>query len=444
MARPPSSLPQDLEALLRSRGPLSGQEIASALEISQPTLSRHLRGISAVARIDTGRPPLYALTREFRGLGSTIPLFKIDNTGKSISIGSLTPIHPRGFIFHGAGRQAVHAGVPYFLSDNRPQGFLGKSFVTRNRDLNLPPRIQDWGDDDIMEAVCRRGDDCTGNVLAGRESFERFQRTRLEPQKHPRHEDLHGLYIQAANQSLWQGHPGSSVAGEQPKFSCSYKAGGHVTHVLVKFSPRLDSPVNQRWGDLLISEHIALTVLGENGIASGKSRILKEDDRIFLEIERFDRVGEQGRIGLISLEALDDELWGRRDSWFAASFRMQRSRLIHENDARRIRLASAFGDLMGNTDQHFGNLSLYFDPPGKVLGLAPAYDILPMLYAPVNNELVRRDFRVASPNADDVAAWENALPLAREFWRRLSENAMVSESFRIIAAENCRLLRETG
>lgn len=46
--------------------------------------------------------------------------------------------------------------------------------------------------------------------------------------------------------------------------------------------------------------------------------------------------------------------------------------------------------LIANTDRHYGNISLLLD--GDDWALAPAYDMLPMLYAPVGGELVARSF----------------------------------------------------
>ncbi len=42
----------------------------------------------------------------------------------------------------------------------------------------------------------------------------------------------------------------------------------------------------------------------------------------------------------------------------------------------------AFGMLIGNTDMHHGNLSFIISLHGRPYALAPAYDILPMGFAP--------------------------------------------------------------
>lgn len=52
--------------------------------------------------------------------------------------------------------------------------------------------------------------------------------------------------------------PCSSAGGEQPKF-CTFTERGHV---LVKFSAPNDTPISERWRDLLFAEHLALKVLG--------------------------------------------------------------------------------------------------------------------------------------------------------------------------------------
>ena len=56
-------------------------------------------------------------------------------------------------------------------------------------------------------------------------------------------------------------------------------------------------------------------------------------------------------------------------------------RLLSAEDAERIALLEAFAMLIANTDRHFGNVTL-FDRYEGPFELAPAYDLLPMLFAP--------------------------------------------------------------
>jgi hypothetical protein len=224
---------------------------------------------------------------------------------------------------------------------------------------------------------------------------------------------------------------GSSAGGEQPKF-CTITAGRPV---LVKFSPAGDAPTDQRTRDLLVCEHLALQTLLDAGISAAKTQIFTGAGRVFLEAERFDRT-EFGRVGMVSLMVYDAEYVGAMDNWAATANRMQDRQLLRTDDARTLRLLEAYGVLIANTDRHYGNISLLLQDDDWIL--APAYDMLPMLYAPVGGELVPRDFaqRPLQPTAATLPEWAQATALARTFWTAAAGDARVSEGFRRIAAEN--------
>ncbi|HEY8907410.1 MAG TPA: HipA domain-containing protein, partial [Rhodoferax sp.] len=240
---------------------------------------------------------------------------------------------------------------------------------------------------------------------------------------------------------------GSSAGGEQPKF-CTLTAGRVV---LVKFSPAGDSLVDQRSRDLLVCEHLALQTLAQAGLPAAHTQVFTLAGRVFLESERFDRVvpmprpggsgqpgGQIGRIGMVSLQVYDAEYVGEMDNWAATAQRMLARGLLTAQDARTLCLLEAYGVLIANTDRHYGNISLLRQDDRWVL--SPAYDMLPMLYAPVGGELVPRKFaeRPLQPTAATLPQWEHARVLALVFWRSVSADLRVSEEFRAIAAENAR------
>ena len=75
----------------------------------------------------------------------------------------------------------------------------------------------DWNNDDILEALARRGEDLIGNILVGAESFERYQtlrHSRLETIPADRPKDHYVLHAQAAVDGQTAG---SSAGGEHPK-----------------------------------------------------------------------------------------------------------------------------------------------------------------------------------------------------------------------------------
>jgi hypothetical protein len=247
-------------------------------------------------------------------------------------------------------------------------------------------------------------------------------------------------YAQLARDAVAGRIAGSSAAGEQPKFTAEIGRSADATrHVLVKFTPPLDTAVGQRWSDLLVAEHVAAETLREHGHAAARSHFFRDERRAYLEIERFDRVGAAGRLGLVSIGALDDEFVGERLGWPQSAAALMRAGLITADDARELRWLTAFGALIANTDMHLGNASFLYE--GRMrFRLAPAYDMLPMMYAPVRDELTPRAYSPPTPTPAAADQWRAALPAARSFWDAVSADARASLSFREIAGDNAALL----
>ena len=98
-----------------------------------------------------------------------------------------------------------------------------------------------------------------------------------------------------------------------------------------------------------------------------------------------------------------------------------------------MRLIHTFGSLIANTDRHFGNLAL-FDRYDGHFSLAPVYDMLPMLFAPQNDQIIARVFAPADPSAETMSAYRRARALAEQFWARVQVDVRVSMEFRALAA----------
>jgi hypothetical protein len=107
-------------------------------------------------------------------------------------------------------------------------------------------------------------------------------------------EERGARYVALADAAMAGAPPGSSAHGEHPKFTVCVAEGERRTHMIVKFSPTRETPIGQRWADLLIAEHIAHRVLRAGGIAACRSSIVTQGERVFLECERFDRAGVAG------------------------------------------------------------------------------------------------------------------------------------------------------
>ncbi len=101
-----------------------------------------------------------------------------------------------------------------------------------------------------------------------------------------------------------------------------------------------------------------------------------------------------------------------------------------------VRRLACFGQLIGNTDMHAGNLAFWFDDT-LPFRPAPAYDMLPMLWAPATQGEIRPvTFAPAAPVPAVRVAWIQAAGWAAEFWRRVAEDdANISTDFRTIAEQ---------
>lgn len=415
-----------LSQYLSNKGAIPTAQLLEALQISAPTLSRLIVAEQgAILRLGRGRATRYALPRSVPGLPAQIPVYRVAKKGQAAAVAELVPLQDGGsWVEPARGTGHAHAGLPPVVHDMAPAGYLGRNFAVRHPDLHLPARVQDWNDDQRLVAVARRGEDCPGDLILGEESLERFlawQPVAAKPDEYPR------LAMESAT-----GGAGSSAAGEQPKFTAFHDQ----QHYLVKFTPGDGSPSDSRWRDLLVCEALALETLNNHGVPAAVARIVDVDKQRFLEVSRFDRIGARGRLGVLTLALLDDDLFGRRDSWAEAASRLHALRLLSADDARRLRLLEAFGILIANGDRHFGNISFFADGlyARPALQLAPTYDMLPMDAAPHAGVLPNLPPQVPEPRAKLLDVWAEAGILAKEFWQRVAEDARISTLFRAMSA----------
>ena len=403
--------------------------------ISQATLSRTIQSLGdQVIRFGPYRSIHYALRRPLLAM-SDVPLYRVTPEGQVAFLGQLSPVQPTGYVMTGSDAIASHSeGFPWWLDDMRPQGFLGRAFVAAQAEaLGLPPRLGDWQEAHILRALLSQpGNDAIGNLIVGDAGREHYLQ-RTDPMPLPT-AALATAYAARARQALRGEAPASSAGGEQPKFGAYAEATNGPRHVLVKFSLDVgegaDNPIAQRWRDLLLAEHHALTLLRENDIAAVSTRILDHGQQRFLEVERFDRIGPHGRRGLVSLSAMDAEFIGLgRGGWPAITTRLLAGRHITRQSHETACLLDAFGMLIGNTDMHPGNLSFLTDS-GRPYELAPAYDMLPMAFAPRNSGELPVTLRAASIDAQIATAhWRQALTLAQAYLARLNNEPEFNAGF---------------
>lgn len=411
---------EDLRSILRIRSGLPAAELLAALKVGRNRLSTLVAEAGDdLFRGGRARATRYALYRAIAGVGRDAPLYQVAEDGIPREAGRLSFLRNDTYWLTFGAVDAFQPGLPAFLADCVPQGFLGRNFAARHPELDLPPRLDSWSADDRLRALARRGEDTVGNVILGGESLERFLRF------DPISVEI-GAYPALARGALLEPR-GSSAGGERPKFG-AYAEGRHV---LVKFAPPGDAPETRRWRDLLWCEHRALQVVAEAGLESATSRCLDVAGWRFLETVRFDRVGARGRVGVRSLAALcEDADVPLAPTWTAASVRMVAARrLISPEDARRLRWLDAFGRLIGNDDRHAWNVSFTLDPSGRAR-LAPAYDMLPMVFAPIAEDVPDRAFEASPPRPEEMTEWSAAASSATRYWRTLAEEPSLDHSLR--------------
>lgn len=400
---------RDLLVTLAAGGPSRPAALRAELGVSPKTLARlvHEAG-EEVLRIGRTRAIQYARTRSIEGIGRTLPLFRVDEAGSVVAEGTLRLLWGHRTFQDRPGPGTLFEGLPPALVDMSPQGFIGRSFPTRFPELRLPPSISDWSDDHRLVALAMRGEDCVGDLVVGDESLRRFvNRGPLEvgPNDYPR------LATGSAAETT-----GSSAGGERPKFGAF--SGGR--HVLVKYAPPGDVGPARRWRDLLWCERKALETVAAAGRPASLARCQDVGGWRFLEVERFDRVGGRGRRAVLSLAALNNEYLGTPGTWTQAAMLLERPPfLLPPEDAAHVRWLDVFGQLVGNTDRHFGNLGFLVARDGA-LRLAPAYDMLPMILAPAVDVVAPRDFEPAAPGGDTVDVWRDAARWAETYWREVA------------------------
>ena len=98
-----------------------------------------------------------------------------------------------------------------------------------------------------------------------------------------------------------------------------------------------------------------------------------------------------------------------------------------KGDIETVERLYNFGLAIGNTDMHFGNISFFVgrDLPFK---LAPAYDMLPMYYAPLSDGTLRNEPLPSIPPTAE------SREMAGDFWQTLAESGNVGKNFKRVVS----------
>ncbi|HKK90051.1 MAG TPA: type II toxin-antitoxin system HipA family toxin YjjJ [Desulfobacteraceae bacterium] len=422
-----------------SRGPSTSKEIQAATGLSQSSVARHIkREGDRIIPLQKGRSVKYAATCNAFGGGDKLPIGIINTQGNFDLLAYLRPLVHGGFLVApvketsplllGEGNDGLYDGLPYFLYDVRPQGFLGRQIAQWLATATgaFPSNPKRWTTEHVGRYLIANGEDLPGNIVFGEQALLRVKGhpTPLSEEKYPVLADR-----------VMNVPPGSSAGGEQPKFT-TYN-GKLSSHVIVKFSPKGNNPVADRWRDILITEHHAANMLNKHIFPATTSRLLEMDNRYFLETKRMDRHQKAGRSSMISLEAIDAEYAGLGDNWPQVMSVLLDNDLVDSEDVLFTESLWLFGQLIYNTDMHLGNLSLAIE--NDKFRLLPVYDMCSMGFAPKSGGEVppyemptHRSFRsIHSLKTLLDEEWINTVKAAAcDFWEEVANDERTSDEFK--------------
>ena len=151
-------------------GPVASESLRARLQVSRATLTRAIAQMAGdIVRIGAARATRYALRDRFRSLPE-LAVFRVSTTGQIATLGTLYPVRPDGFVMvQTDGVSTHHEGLPWWLIDMRPQGFLGRAYAQRHaHSLGLPADVRHWSDTDALRALLASGADPVGHFAAGR------------------------------------------------------------------------------------------------------------------------------------------------------------------------------------------------------------------------------------------------------------------------------------
>ncbi len=450
----------DIVSWLRGRGPVPSRELVDHFGISRATLSRRVRELgNAIEVIGRGRATYFAARHS--AAPRPTPLYRVLESGQPERLGELValegggnahwllrPDHCPEALLGDEFRDGLFPGWPWFLDDLRPSGFLGRAFARKMSEvLPVDSQPENWTDFELLTILSQYGSNLQGDLILGNgRALAEFQESAMRAADGRQPVVTAEAYPDLAHQAIRAGEDfGSSAGGEQPKFTTLVRdtPEEQPRAVIVKFSPPTDTPAGRCWADLLHAEHIAGTILREAGFDSAFTRVFERDRRVYLESQRFDRVGPAGRRGLVSLRALDAAFAGTGGgSWVQFALNLFAHSVISAEDRDTIVRLNCFGELIHNTDMHWGNLA-FFVPDRAPWPLAPVYDMLPMGFRPHSSgEVSAPVFQPRPPVPEHRSAWLEMHPVALSYWDQVQCCPEISGEFQTIAAQAIEALKK--
>jgi hypothetical protein len=410
-----------LLARLAERGWATSAELQSLLGKSQPTLARLLGALAPrLLTLGAGRRTRYALPQTIAGRSAVQPLHWVHEDGRIEAWGTLSFIAGQRVHLSASGIDAQAMGaLPWWLAPLRGEGFIGRLLAARLAPQGLDRDPARWPLEHQLLAALHVAD-APGALVLG-------EPTATTPVLLNDHDAL-------ANDVAATLPAGSSAGGEQAKFLAQRVDDGAA--LLVKFTPPRGTPFGERWHDLLHAEALALDTLAAHGVPVASTRMVETARRTYLESVRFDRIGTAGRRHAVPLWAAHDAFVpGPRRHWAATCDALAAQRRLGTDAAAQVRALMHFGRLIGNSDMHFGNLSLFVAPADAARGrftLAPLYDMLPMRWRP-DAATGAFDWLPFTPEPIDLQSPARAV--AQVFWQRVAAHASLSADLRALARE---------
>lgn len=395
-------------------GPTSGTGLLRTLQLPQPRLERALQTLQRegqVLQAGTQRRPHYALPRRIAGAGTRWPVYQVDAAGNVREFGRLTALMPRHFQFDPcAGVAGISDGLPWFL---------------RSAALASLRHVPEAGEDARLYWLVEQGGDVPGDLIIGAAALDAWRRSTAQPTALP-----------ASERGVHYPRLAAAVDAAQSSFDVLLDHGGHAARATVKFSAPRDTAAGRSGADLLICEHLALGYLNSRGVAAAHSRVYRFEGRIYLEVDRFDRVGVAGRRGLVPIGAALGSHGVAFVSWSHAAAHLHSVGALPKNDARQVRLLEAFAVLIGRAQRGPDALVL-FDRHDGTFALAPAFDLQP--HVPALSGSAPGPAMPMVAGLEDV--WPQARRLAEGYWERLAGEAQLTPSLRAACSRALAVLR---
>ena len=184
MPRPPAATVPDLLALLSAGEPVPAAWLVQRLGVTRPVLARLVAEAGAqVLRVGRARATAY-VARASTDAGSAWPLRRLRPDATLEELGTLYALRGERFQFVPEGdrpnlvrpvegRAGHFPGLPWFLDDLRPQGFLGRTLAHRQGPaLGVPDDLNRWQLRDTLLAITRTGGTGIGDLLLGQAAVD--------------------------------------------------------------------------------------------------------------------------------------------------------------------------------------------------------------------------------------------------------------------------------